>query len=138
VDKESRDRSDHRPEFQRLVGLVQQGQVKLVVVQTFDRFGVSDEVEWFYYQHLFRKAGCGLYSVREGDLFRKDVVTTIQNIFRAKASEAEMANKSFRTLNGSIAKAKDKKLVVGCAAYGYDRAIRPRQRPGRTVARVPG
>jgi DNA invertase Pin-like site-specific DNA recombinase len=123
VDKESRDRSDHRPEFQRLLDLVIKGKVKLVIIQTFDRFGVSDEVEWFHFQHIFRKAGCGLVSVKEGDLFAKDVATTIQNFFRAKASEAELFNKSFRTLNGSVNKAKDQNIAPGNAPYGYDRAM---------------
>jgi DNA invertase Pin-like site-specific DNA recombinase len=123
VDKESRDLSDHRPEFQRLLELVQRGNVKLVIIQTFDRFGITDEIEWFYYQQIFRKAGCGLVSCKEGDLFAKDVSTTIQNFFRAKASQAELFNKSFRTLNGSVKKAKDQNIVTGNAPYGYDRVM---------------
>ncbi|MCZ2343425.1 MAG: recombinase family protein [Bacteroidales bacterium] len=123
IDFESRDRADFRPEFQRLLELVRRCEVKTVLIQTFDRFGVSDEIEFFHFHHLFRKAGCRLYSLKQGDLFTKDVSTVVQNLFRAKASEEELTQKSFRGLDGMVKKVRDGKVVGAVPAYGYDKAV---------------
>src|SRR5687768_2681626 len=71
VDKEARDQSDIRPEFQRMLGLVKSRKFDGIVIEKFDRFGVQDVDEWFYFRHIFRQADCKIYSVVDGELTTK-------------------------------------------------------------------
>src|SRR5688572_1474095 len=66
-DKESRDRSEKRADFQRLLTDVKAGQIQWVVVEDLDRFGVKNAYELLHYIHELRKNGCQLWSVAEDD-----------------------------------------------------------------------
>ncbi len=122
-DKESRDLDYKRPDFQRMMRLVEKGSIRTIVVEKFDRFGVQDVDEWFAYRHKLRQHDCRLLSAIDGDLTGKDVSTMIRTFFHADQSEKEQMSKSQRVLSGKVQKAQDHAIWNGgVAPFGFDRA----------------
>jgi DNA invertase Pin-like site-specific DNA recombinase len=121
-DKESRDLSKFRPDFQRLMKLVEQGKIDRIVIEKFDRFGIADIDEWFHWRHFLRNHGCKLISVTDGDLTGIDTPTMIKTFFMADASEKEQREKSRRVLTGKTSLAGEAKWQGGIAPYGHDKA----------------
>src|SRR6266404_4310486 len=122
-DKESRDLAEFRPRFQEMMSLVIQQKIKIVLIEKFDRFGVSGKEEWFHYRYLFQKARCKLISVAdgEGELTAKDDKTMLMGFFAADASTKEQRNIAHRALSGKARFAKDGDWVGGPAPFGYDK-----------------
>lgn len=122
-DKESRDLAEFRPHFQEMMSLVIQQKITTVLIEKFDRFGVSGKEEWFHYRYLFQKARCKLISVSdgEGELTAKDDKTMLMGFFAADASTKEQRNIAHRALSGKARYAKDGDWVGGPAPFGYDK-----------------
>lgn len=122
-DKESRDLSESRPEFQKLIAAVQSGQVLVVLIEKFDRFGVSGKEEWFYYRYIFQRKQAKIISVHpsEGDLTAKDDRTMLTTFFGADASEREQKSISTRVLSGKSRLAEQGDWLGGPAPLGYDK-----------------
>jgi DNA invertase Pin-like site-specific DNA recombinase len=124
-DKESRDRSDKRPEFQRLMGLMEQGQIAGIYVEKQDRFGVSNAKEWGKWMYELDMAGCKLIEAATGrDLTASDMATYFMGGIGADASEKEQINIGRRTLGGKVARARDARACWngGTAPWGFDKA----------------
>lgn len=122
-DKESRDLSESRPEFQKLIAAVQSGDVRVVLIEKFDRFGVSGKEEWFYYRYIFQRKQAKIVSVHpsEGDLTAKDDRTMLTTFFGADASEREQKSISTRVLSGKSRLAEQGDWLGGPAPFGYDK-----------------
>jgi DNA invertase Pin-like site-specific DNA recombinase len=122
-DKESRDLSHSRPAFRRMLADVEAGAISLVLIEKFDRFGVSGKEEWFYYRYIFQRQGCKIVSVHpsEGDLTAKDDRVMLTTFFGADASEREQKSISSRVLGGKLRLAERGDWVGGPAPFGYDK-----------------
>src|SRR4051794_2973970 len=64
-DRGSRDKSESRPEFQRLLKAVEVGLLRWVVVVDHDRLGTKDHNELFSLIFMLRNHGCELWSAAE-------------------------------------------------------------------------
>src|SRR5262245_19707530 len=51
----ARDKADKRPDFQRMLKLVERGQLRTLVVPEIHRFGTKDEFQLMHYLHLLRE-----------------------------------------------------------------------------------
>src|SRR5262249_45638133 len=56
----ARDTADRRPDFQRLMKLVESGRVRWIVVDQLDRFGTKNARQLISYLHRLDEAGCKL------------------------------------------------------------------------------
>ena len=137
-DKESRDCSEIRTDFQWLLEQFAKGKVEAVVIEKFDRFGVKGAGEWFYYRYMFMENGCKILSTVDGDLTTDtedaDDLMMIKTLFQAKASPIEQKNISTRGLGGRLTLALKGEWVAGPAPFGYDKVCLDSQ--GRQVWRL--
>jgi predicted site-specific integrase-resolvase len=124
VDIESRDRSERRKDFQKLIALAQAGKVRRIAVSRFDRWGVKGALEWGHYGFLLQQAGCRLVESSTGrDLIVDgDLVTDLRGVIDATTSAKEQREKGLRSLQGKNRRAKEEsRRCGGVAAFGSDR-----------------
>lgn len=115
-----RDLADKRINFQRLIQLVATGLVDAVVVDAQDRFGTAGAWELGKYLTVFIDSGCSLWSVSDGCLTEEDDGTVIKAVVNAQTSRKEQRDKSWRSLNKKIDKARDGEYPGGYPPYGLD------------------
>lgn len=127
-DSGARDLSAKRPNFQRLLSLVQDGAVDWVIVAERDRLGFRDAYEYGHFVHLFRSNGVQLWSVADNrDLTGDDRIEPILASLEADKSQHEQKGFADRTLRAKIAATKRGEWVGGKAPYGYDLVAKTQQ-----------
>jgi DNA invertase Pin-like site-specific DNA recombinase len=120
-DKGPRDLSDHRPDFQRLLGDVEARELQWVVVQDIDRIGFFDETELGSFIVRFRRAGCRLFSaIDDDDITAYDDMTAFRNFMRGRLSPKEQWTKSESVHSKRISEAKRGQYTGGPIPYGFD------------------
>jgi DNA invertase Pin-like site-specific DNA recombinase len=130
-----RDLSARRPDFQRLLRAARAGEVQWVWVQRIDRFGVEDGDELVALRRELRLAGCRLIDDAGTDWTNRDLLTLIRAGLAGEQSRAEQVEKSFRSLDGMVKKARDGDWQGGPPKLGFDVACFDRS-TGRELWRV--
>jgi DNA invertase Pin-like site-specific DNA recombinase len=120
LDAGSRDLADRRPEFQRLLRLVEQDTLDYVVVDASERFGVKNIWEYGKFICTLREHDCELWSVAQGLLSSDDAVTSILSAVNSVRSKEEQVNNSQRTLSGMVAAARRGQWNGGLPPYAFD------------------
>jgi DNA invertase Pin-like site-specific DNA recombinase len=120
LDAGSRDLAYKRPEFLRLLRLVEQDTLDYVVVDASERFGVKNIWEYGKFVCTLREHDCELVSVREGLLSGDDAVTSILSAVNSVRSKEEQIHNSQRTLSGMVAAARRGRFNGGLPPYGFD------------------
>src|SRR5262249_48208481 len=86
----ARDTADVRPALQRLMKLVEGGQVKWILVDKLDRFGTKDPHQLMYYLYRLREAGCKLYEGQTSTEWTgEDFSTIISAVMEGEKSKKE-------------------------------------------------
>ncbi|HEY7315211.1 MAG TPA: recombinase family protein [Gemmataceae bacterium] len=116
----SRDVAYKRPEFQRLLKLVEEGRVRWIVVDAQDRFGVSNNWELGKFICHLRENNCELWSVSQGCLSSDDAFTSLMAAVGSVQSKHEQLDKAQRSIRGKIAQAKAGEFTGGTPPYGHD------------------
>lgn len=115
-----RDRAECREQFQQLIAEVQAGQIDWIVVDSQDRWGVKDQLEFGYFGHILRQNDCELWSVAQGHLTGTDdaavFTTTVGNV----TSTREQREKGQRAISGKRRSAAIGEWQGGHVPYGYD------------------
>ena len=119
-DHESRDKAHKRPDFQRLLRGVQAGQVKTVVVQALDRFGVRDAWELGKFFSILKDHECRLLDATGKQLNADDDGSVICSTVGALTSSREQREKASRVLTGKLTLARKGTFLGGYCPYGCD------------------
>ena len=119
-DHESRDKAHKRPDFQRLLRGVQAGQVKTVVVQALDRFGVRDAWELGKFFSILKDHDCRLLDAAGKQLNADDDGSVICSTVGALTSSREQREKASRVLTGKLTLARKGTFLGGYCPYGCD------------------
>ena len=119
-DHESRDQAHKRPDFQRLLRGVQAGQVKTVVVQALDRFGVRDAWELGKFFSILKDHECRLLDASGKQLNADDDGSVICSTVGALTSSREQREKASRVLTGKLTLARKGQFLGGYCPYGMD------------------
>lgn len=125
-DSGSRHHSEKRQDFQRLLALIQSGQIKTVLISELDRFGTKDSDELFMFRHLMQAAGCKCWAIKDQiDLTGKDIQTLINLVFKAEGSRQSQLDTGRR-----VASARRNLATQGAVGqdgrkpcFGYDKAV---------------
>lgn len=127
-DSGSRDLSEKRPQFQRLLGLVEAGKADWILVSERDRLGFADAWEYGHFIHLFRTNGVQLWSVADNrDLCSGDRFEPILASLSADKSQHEQKENADRTLRAKFVAVQRGEWVGGKTPYGYDLVAKDRQ-----------
>jgi DNA invertase Pin-like site-specific DNA recombinase len=116
----ARDTADRRPDFQRLMKLVESGRVRWIVVDQLDRFGTKNAKQLISYLHRLDEAGCKLYDAAGKEWTGEDIATVITAVVEGEKSKGEQTSKSHRVLGGKIAKARLGEWQGGPVRLGFD------------------
>jgi DNA invertase Pin-like site-specific DNA recombinase len=116
----ARDTADWRPDFQRLMKLVESGRVRWIVVDQLDRFGTKNAKQLISYLHRLDEAGCKLYDAAGKEWTGEDIATVITAVVEGEKSRGEQTGKSHRVLGGKIAKARQGEWQGGPVRLGFD------------------
>lgn len=116
----ARDKADQRPDFQRLMKLVESGAVQWIVVDQLDRFGTKDAHQLIAYLHRLREANCKLFDASGKEWTGADIATIITAAVEGDKSKGEQTSKSHRTLGGKIEKARQGEWQGGPLKLGFD------------------
>jgi predicted site-specific integrase-resolvase len=120
-DTGSRHRPQDRPDFQRLLDLVNQGRVRRVFIWKQDRF-VSGVRLWFHYLFQFEQAGTQLIDILTGaDLAADDIATEITTAVKARGDREEQHKISANTLRAKVSLAREGMPISKLPPYGYDK-----------------
>lgn len=151
-DTGSRDLSEKRPAFQRLLRDAEAKKRKFatILIPCLDRFGVEDMDEIGSIRRTFSKAHVCLYSIdpTEGDLTAKDQTTLFKLFMKSEASREEQVKKGARAISGKANQlAKAVSFQGGPCPYGYDKTCATAEgellwtlhylAPGKRVAHMP-
>jgi DNA invertase Pin-like site-specific DNA recombinase len=115
-----RDQADKRPDFQRMLRAAKAGTLQWVWIQRIDRFGVEDGDELVTLRRELRKAGCRLIDNSGTDWTSRNLATLIQAGLAGEQSRGEQVEKSFRSLNGMVNRAKSGEWMGGPPKLGFD------------------
>jgi DNA invertase Pin-like site-specific DNA recombinase len=116
-----RHESDKRSEFQKLLRLIDSGDVDFVVVDAQDRLGFSRPSEYGKFWHIFDEAGVDLWSATDDRLLTgDDTANVVMSNLGAIASKTEMVTKSTRDLGKKREMAKLGHYTGGWPPYGTD------------------
>jgi DNA invertase Pin-like site-specific DNA recombinase len=112
-----------RPAFQRLLQDAQKGQFDIIVVDEASRLSRQDPVEFAaIVAYPLRQAGVAVEAVDEGRQMNwdgGDLAGILVNVIGQYKASQESSTLGRRTATGMARKAKDGKMFVGRAAYGY-------------------
>jgi hypothetical protein len=123
----ARDTADRRPDFQRLVKLVEASQIRWIVVDQLDRFGTKNSKQLIAYLYRLDEAGCKLYDCSGKEWTGEDIATVITAVVEGEKSKGEQTSKSHRILGGKIAKARLGEWQGGPVRLGFDVACYHRE-----------
>jgi DNA invertase Pin-like site-specific DNA recombinase len=116
----ARDLAARRPEFQRMLKLVDAGRVRWVVVDKIDRFGFADEWELVELITRLHKAGCRLYDTRGDEWTERGLLGFFKAGLAGHHSHDEQMQKSYRSLGGMVQQAKAGEWMGGPPKLGFD------------------
>jgi DNA invertase Pin-like site-specific DNA recombinase len=116
----SRDLAHRRPDFQRLLRAVENGEISWIIVDAKDRFGTANAWEFGKFICHLREHDCQLWSVSQGHLTADDAVTEILMTVDSVRSRDEQVNKSQRSLRGAVHGVKRGEWQGGYPPFGFD------------------
>jgi DNA invertase Pin-like site-specific DNA recombinase/uncharacterized coiled-coil protein SlyX len=115
-----RDRPELRPDFQRMMRMIENGTIQWIVADAQDRFGTKDKYQFIFFMHLLRRAGCNFFTI-DGKCWTDDsMVAFLEGGIGADTSEKEQRNKSHRILEDKLLRAKRGEWQGGHLAFGMD------------------
>lgn len=121
TDTGSRHRPEDRPDFQKMLALVEQKKVRRVYVWKQDRI-VSGVWLWGHIMYTFEKAGTQLIDILTGkDLAASDIANEITTVVNARGAKEEQVKISNNTLRAKVSLAKEGMPISKFAPYGYDK-----------------
>lgn len=123
-DTGSRDKSQKREQFQKMLEMVRRGEIGTVLIQSFERFGIEDSDEFFRHRAVFQQHKAVLFSIDggEGCLTDKDMPTLLKIIFKAEASRDEQKKKGERAISGKHTRIQSmRSFQGGPCPFGYDK-----------------
>jgi DNA invertase Pin-like site-specific DNA recombinase len=132
----ARDTADHRPAFQKMIKLVEEGIIKWIVVDALDRFGTKSEYQLIHYLYKLQEAGCKLYDVKGKEWTAADIATTVTAVVEGNKSSDEPRKLSGRVLGGMAAKIEAGEWMGGAVRLGLDVGCFSRSEPERELWRV--
>lgn len=115
-----RDKADDRMSFQRLLRLVETGEVDAVVVDSQDRFGAYSNWELGKYIWKLIQNDCSLWSVADGCLSAEDDGTVIRTTVSQQTSLKEQKEKGWRAIGAKVKSAQEGLYPGGYPPYGLD------------------
>lgn len=115
-----RDLAHKRQNFQRMLRLVESGTVSRVYIESQERFGFRDDIEFKYFLHLFRQKGVRLISVTDGDLSRDDAATTFGTTAKSFASRQDQLKIGRTITQQKVLEARKGIYQGGYPPYGCD------------------
>lgn len=119
--RNSRDRSNDRVNFQRLMKDVEAGRVTWVVVNSQDRWGTAaHNHEFGYYATILLRNDCQLWSVTQGHLTAPDAATAFNTTASNVTARSELLTFGQRQISGKRTKAKQGEWQGGYIPYGFD------------------
>src|SRR5579883_256147 len=123
--RNSRDLAYKRKEFQALLKAVQNDEFDAVVIDTQDRFGAADDIEFKHYLHIFRQHDCELWSCdssqgEKGLLTSGEVGSLIITTVASSKSAAELHDYGKRQVSGKRVLAQRGDWQGGYVPYGFD------------------
>jgi hypothetical protein len=116
----SRDVAYKRPEFQRLLRLVEEGRVRWIAVDAQDRFGVANNWELGKFICHLREHNCELWSVSQGCLSSDDAFTSLMAAVGSVQSRHEQLDKAQRSIRGKLQQARAGEFTGGTPPFGFD------------------
>jgi predicted site-specific integrase-resolvase len=121
TDTGSRHRPEDRPDFQKMLALVEQKKVRRVYVWKQDRI-VSGVWLWGHIMYTFERASTQLIDILTGkDLAASDIANEITTVVNARGAKEEQVKISNNTLRAKVSLAKEGMPISKFAPYGYDK-----------------
>lgn len=109
-----------RPDFQRLLKDAQSGRFDIIIVDEMSRLSRLNTMEYIVkVAYPLQQAGVLVESVADGRHVGDELGELIQLVIRQDKASQESVTLGRRTATGSLKKAKDGKIFVGYAPYGY-------------------
>jgi DNA invertase Pin-like site-specific DNA recombinase len=118
--KNSRDLPHKRLAFKRMMAAVERRELRLVIVDSQDRFGTRDAAQFGSFITHFRDNGCSLFDATGRDLSADDDGAVLTTTIGALTSTREQREKGRRCLGGMVEHAKRGHYVGGYPPYGLD------------------
>lgn len=115
-----RDLPQLRPDFERMVKMVDAGLLRWIVADRQDRFGSKDKYQFISYMHRLREGKCRFLTVDDKCWNDDSMMSFMEGGFGAETSEKEQKEKGWRVLGGQIEKARRGEWSGGHIAYGMD------------------
>lgn len=131
-----RHRSEHRPEFQRLLSDVKDGVVKVVIIEAKMRFGTKAKTSEFgHFVYELQRAGCQLWEAAKNICYTSgDMVSSVMAAVDDGANWVEVAEKARRSIKGKLKVAEQGHYTGGHVPFGYD--VVCRDKDGREKYRL--
>ncbi len=121
TDTGSRHRPKDRPDFQRMLKLVEEKKIRRVFVWKQDRI-VSGAKLWGRTTYCFEETGTQLIDILTGkDLAADDIATDITTVVHATGAKEEQRKISQNTLRAKVSLAKKGMPISKISPYGYDK-----------------
>lgn len=121
TDTGSRHRPEDRPDFQRMLKLIEEKKIRRVFVWKQDRI-VSGAKLWGHTMYCFEKSGTQLIDILTGkDLAADDIATDITTVVNATGAKEEQRKISQNTLRAKVSLAKKGMPISKISPYGYDK-----------------
>jgi DNA invertase Pin-like site-specific DNA recombinase len=116
----SRDEHDRRPDWLKMLAIIDRGEVQWLVVEIKDRFGTaSGRKKVVYYDRLW-EAGCKLYTTSGELLNQPSLASDINALVDGDTEERELRIKSLRATNKMQLTAEAGKWTGGPIPIGLD------------------
>jgi site-specific DNA recombinase len=116
----ARDLAFKRQDFQQLLRAVQAGLIDWIVIDSLDRIGVRDGLDFSRLVCELRDNDCELWSVVKGNLTAPDVGTKILGLVDGEQSRTEQMDKALRSLRGKITGIRKGTWQGGYCPFGFD------------------
>ena len=121
-DTGSRHHSKTRDDFQRMLSLVEKGQIGTVYCWKQDRIGTKNPREWFHILYLFEENGSKIVEITTGtELSAQDTATEIQGYFTASNSQKFQQDLGDNVLRALTNNARNGIPQSKIPPYGYDK-----------------
>lgn len=118
--RNSRDKSDKRVRFQKMLKDCEEGRYDAIVVDSLDRFGFKNNKELQHYLFILDGWNVELWSVSQGCISDDDVATVFNTTAFAITSEKEQKEKGLRNLEGRMRNSLKGNWCGGVVPYGMD------------------
>lgn len=120
-DAGSRLEAEKRVDFQRLRKMVEKKEVDWVILQTVDRLGFKQTLEFFSFLWEFKRSGVELWSaIEDRNLAEVDDGTVFRNAVAGQTSARELFEKANRAQSSRVSRGKQGKYLGGPPPYGFD------------------